>query len=247
MMDKVLEELLDEVKLRVTLKDEENPILSRSTAIRIATQSGILYRYAQNGAIFEMRWDRSQPVEHVHQNQLNVVICKQIIARVPLLEDQSEVLAPPEPDVEPETVPEAVPVEDEDPAQSEVAAEFGKVIGNKLLEAGFASFSDISATNDEALLAIEGIGPSTLEVIRAVAPGRDGVAEPESPTAETGTDPATEAEEATTEPTGDAWQDKVLADHAAEETTEAEGAEPAAEAEEVDPATEAEETDEQSE
>lgn len=233
MMDKVLEELLDEVKLRVTLKDEENPILSQSTAIRIATQSGILYRFAQNGAIFEMRWDRSQPVEHVHQNQLNVVICKQIIARVPLLEDQSEVLAPPEPDVEPETDPSRQQLERSD-YNAEVAAEFGEVIGNKLLEAGFASFSDISATNDEALLAIEGIGPSTLEVIRAAAPGRDGVAEPESPTAETGTDPAAEVEEATTEPTGDAWQDKVLADHAAEEATEAEGAEPAAEAEETD-------------
>lgn len=100
-MDKALNEILADVKLRVALEDFENPILSRIVALDVATRIGMLYRYAQNGAVFTMRWKKDLPPENVHENQVCLTICKRIIDTLPLLVvESSDAPAPTEPDPE---------------------------------------------------------------------------------------------------------------------------------------------------
>lgn len=146
-MDKALNEILADVKLRVALEDFENPILSRIVALDVATRTGMLYRYAQNGAVFTMRWTKDLPAENVHENQVCLTICKRIIDTLPLLVvESSDTPAPTEPDPEPEDDDgegEGEEVDDTEGDAESAEAETGD-------EAGEADESEEESSEEEA-------------------------------------------------------------------------------------------------
>lgn len=81
-MDKELEDFLEEVKLRVEVLDGENPVLRIQDALRVAERAGVLYRYAQNGDVWEIRTSPEHSVTYVHKGGLCHYLCSEIIRRV---------------------------------------------------------------------------------------------------------------------------------------------------------------------
>ena len=79
-MDVLLEEILQNVKDRVEVLGGENPVLHAADAIRLAERNNLLYRYAQNGATYEVRWNPSGSVFLYQEAEISMVICKRIIA-----------------------------------------------------------------------------------------------------------------------------------------------------------------------
>jgi hypothetical protein len=73
-----------------------------------------------------------------------------------------------EPEPEPEA--EAVVAAPDHLTRSEIINTFGDEVGAKLLDAGLASLLSVQRATDDELLAVTGIGPATLEVIREKAP-----------------------------------------------------------------------------
>ncbi|MEE9540211.1 MAG: hypothetical protein V3V85_01810, partial [Candidatus Thorarchaeota archaeon] len=96
-MDKELNVLLDDVKARIKLGEFENPVTSREVALDVATRAGLLFRFAQNGVIFTLRWTQNEPAQEVHQNQLCLTICKRIVDTLPLLDGEALILDDPAP------------------------------------------------------------------------------------------------------------------------------------------------------
>ena len=82
-MDVLLEELLQQVKDRVEVLAGENPIMRIADAIRLAERNDILYRYAQNGGTYEVRWFQSDAVHMFMESELPLLICKKIIEKFP--------------------------------------------------------------------------------------------------------------------------------------------------------------------
>ena len=78
-MDKRQEELLAKLKSLVSVPDGENPLLNKRDAIRLATEHGIVYRYAKNGPMYEVRWSLDHPVELVAEVNLCEILVKKII------------------------------------------------------------------------------------------------------------------------------------------------------------------------
>ena len=56
--------------------------------------------------------------------------------------------------------------EDSGLTRSEIINAFGEISGRMLLDAGYASFTSLRLASDEELLAVDGLGPAKLAVIR---------------------------------------------------------------------------------
>ena len=112
-MDKQLEDLQARLAECVEIKVEENPLTNLRDAIRVGNRAGVIYRFAENGPNFEIRW-KLQSVEGggsmyvIPSNALPVVIAEKIIERC-----KSE--------YQPDTTPEPAIT----PAAKELADEYG--------------------------------------------------------------------------------------------------------------------------
>lgn len=82
-MDKALQQVLDDLKLRVDVLEGENPVLKIQDAIRLAERNGMLYRYAQNGANWELRWSPEASPVVVFEGEAPMLICQRIIRKIP--------------------------------------------------------------------------------------------------------------------------------------------------------------------
>lgn len=83
-MDKPLTELFEELKKRVEIYDGEQPLTRVQDAIRVAQRNGLIYRYAQNGATWEIRWTVDHPVVLIAETNLCESICRHIITNIPV-------------------------------------------------------------------------------------------------------------------------------------------------------------------
>ena len=87
MMDKQLQELQEELEKRALIKSGERPLLNVQDAIRLAERHHALYRYAQNGATYELRWTVDHAPQLFQEAHLCEVIAKRLIEVLPLIED----------------------------------------------------------------------------------------------------------------------------------------------------------------
>jgi hypothetical protein len=78
-MDRKLQRIYDQVAERVDLAADENPVLNRVDALNLAYRNRILYRHAQDGNYYDLRWTTDSPIERVPVNHLCLVICNKII------------------------------------------------------------------------------------------------------------------------------------------------------------------------
>jgi len=85
-MDKQLEDLQARLGECVEIRVEEHPLTNLMDAIRIGRRAGVIYRFAENGPNFEIRWTL-QGIEGggsmyvIPSNALPVVIAEKIIER----------------------------------------------------------------------------------------------------------------------------------------------------------------------
>jgi hypothetical protein len=81
-MDEHLEAILKQVKLRVQVMDGENPLLNTDDALRIAVRNQLLYRYAQNGDYYQLRWSEDLPPVSIHKSMVCATLCGRIIETI---------------------------------------------------------------------------------------------------------------------------------------------------------------------
>lgn len=97
-MDESLEKVLAEIKKRVLVLDGENPVLSIQDAIRLAERNKLIYRWAQNGDYYQLRWTEEHTAITVHANEVCAQIYKRVMLMVPeaTLPNDNNKLATPE-------------------------------------------------------------------------------------------------------------------------------------------------------
>lgn len=78
-MDKRLQVLMDDLAAAVDVYEGERPLQVIDDAIAIAQRNGLLYRYAQNGSHWQLRWTPSDPVRTYPEGQVCEVIVQHII------------------------------------------------------------------------------------------------------------------------------------------------------------------------
>jgi len=76
-------ELLQEVKRRVEVSADENPVHSRIDAVNLLTRNGLLYRYDQNGSLWGLRWTPDDPPRYINDWELGRIACERIIEKIP--------------------------------------------------------------------------------------------------------------------------------------------------------------------
>ena len=89
-MEKPLEDLLAEVKLRVKVYANENPITNLADAVRIADRNRLIYTVAQNGPNYIIRWREDEIPITVKTIHAATIICKRIVDVVPLPAEYDE-------------------------------------------------------------------------------------------------------------------------------------------------------------
>lgn len=83
-MDEHLEKVLGEIKKRVLVLDGENPVISIQDAIRLAERNKLIYRWAQNGDYYQLRWSEEHSPIVVHSNEVCAQVYKRILLLVPV-------------------------------------------------------------------------------------------------------------------------------------------------------------------
>jgi len=77
-------DLLSEVKQRVVVMEGEHPESRPHDALVVAKRAGVLYRWAQNLDVYQLRWSQDHPVQHVPRAHLCNVLMKRIVEQVEL-------------------------------------------------------------------------------------------------------------------------------------------------------------------
>lgn len=72
-------DLLEQVKKYVLVMEGENPMMNKEDALRIAERAGVLYRYARNGPVYEVRWSSEHPIMRVPEPHLCSVLMERIV------------------------------------------------------------------------------------------------------------------------------------------------------------------------
>lgn len=90
MMDVKLQEKLARLKEVVIVPEGEHPLSVTSHALSLAIREGVLYRYAQNGNRYALRWTQDGLSDLVLEHELCEVIVNKIIAvKSPLVEAEA--------------------------------------------------------------------------------------------------------------------------------------------------------------
>ena len=82
-MNKELYSMLQEVKKRVEVHRGESPTTVPLDAVRLAERNGLIYRYAQNGPTWGVRWTADHAEVLINEANLCEIICRRIIDLVP--------------------------------------------------------------------------------------------------------------------------------------------------------------------
>ena len=84
---------LELLRNHVQVMDGERPLTHHGDALKIATRAGVLYRYAQNGDIYELRWSPTDRVHRVGAGQLCRILYDKIVGQKEEVKEEAPVVA----------------------------------------------------------------------------------------------------------------------------------------------------------